>query len=88
MLYLLVGCRLCNWCLELDISSCAAIYSLLSELWIEQSLLAQKLELVEDNAPRVEDLRDVTSAEDAEVESYAAVIDPSSSCLASSQDAP
>ncbi|CAE7460097.1 unnamed protein product [Symbiodinium sp. CCMP2592] len=46
-----------------------------------KSLLAQKLEQVEDNAPHVEDLRDVTSAEDAEVESYAAVIDPSSSCL-------
>eukprot|EP00439_Symbiodinium_sp_Y106_P086110 s679_g31.t1 len=36
----------------------------------------------EDNSPHVEDLRDVTSVEDAEAESYAAVIDPSSaSCL-------
>ena len=45
------------------------------------SLLAQKLEQVEENAPVVEDLRDATSLEDAETEAYAAVIDPASSCL-------
>ena len=46
-----------------------------------KSLLAQKLEQVEENAPVVEDLRDATSLEDAETEAYAAVIDPASSCL-------
>ncbi|CAE7822629.1 unnamed protein product [Symbiodinium necroappetens] len=46
-----------------------------------KSLLAQKLEQVEENNPVVEDLRDATSLEDAETEAYAAVIDPASSCL-------
>lgn len=46
-----------------------------------KSLVASKLEHVEDGAPVVEDLRDVTSLEDAEVEAYNAVIDPSSATL-------
>ena len=46
-----------------------------------KSLMAQKLEQVEDNAPEAEDLRDVTSVEDAATEAYAAVIDPSTQLL-------
>ena len=46
-----------------------------------KSLLAQKLEQVEDNAPHAEDMRDVTSVEDAESESYNALIDPSTNFL-------
>ena len=43
-----------------------------------KSLLGQKLEQVEDNSPQAEDLRDVTSVEDAATEAYFAVIDPAS----------
>ena len=43
--------------------------------------LARKLEQVEDNAPHAEDLRDVTSLEDAEMEAYNALIDPSTFAL-------
>ena len=46
-----------------------------------KSLLAQKLEQVEDNAPHVEDLRDVTSLEDSQIGSYETVIDPASTFL-------
>ncbi|CAE7525252.1 unnamed protein product, partial [Symbiodinium pilosum] len=46
-----------------------------------KSLVAQKLEQVEDNAPYAEDMRDVTSVEDAESEAYNAVIDPSAAVL-------
>lgn len=46
-----------------------------------KSFLATKLEQVEDNAPYPEDLRDVTSVEDAATEAYDAVIDPASSVL-------
>ena len=46
-----------------------------------KSLLAQKLEQVEDNAPHAEDMRDVTSVEDAESESYNALFDPSTNFL-------
>ena len=46
-----------------------------------KSLVAQKLEQVEDNALYAEDTRDVTSAEDAEGEGYNAVIDPSAAVL-------
>ena len=46
-----------------------------------KSLMAQKLEQVEENAPEAEDLRDVTSVEDAATEAYAAVIDPSTQLL-------
>ena len=41
-----------------------------------KSLIAVKLEQVEDGAPTAEDLREVTSLEDAHVEAYGAVIDP------------
>ena len=46
-----------------------------------KTFLAQKLEQVEDNAPQAEDLRDVTSLEDAEMEAYNALIDPSTFTL-------
>ena len=46
-----------------------------------KSLLATKLEQVEENAPYPEDLRDVTSVEDAATEAYDAIIDPASSVL-------
>ena len=46
-----------------------------------KSLLAAKLEQVEENAPYPEDLRDVTSVEDAATEAYDAIIDPASSVL-------
>ena len=46
-----------------------------------KSLLGQKLEQVEDNSPQAEDLRDVTSVEDAAAEAYSAVIDPASAVL-------
>ncbi|CAE7214127.1 unnamed protein product [Symbiodinium pilosum] len=46
-----------------------------------KSLLGQKLEQVEDNSPQAEDLRDVTSVEDAATEAYSAVIDPVSAVL-------
>ena len=46
-----------------------------------KSLLARKLEQVEDNAPHVEDLRDVTSLEDSQIGSYETVIDPASTFL-------
>ena len=46
-----------------------------------KSLVAQKLEQVEDNAPCAEDMRDVTSLEDAESEAYNAIIDPSTAVL-------
>ena len=38
-----------------------------------KSLLAAKLEQVEENAPYPEDLRDVTSVEDAATEAYDAI---------------
>ncbi|CAE7582074.1 unnamed protein product [Symbiodinium natans] len=41
-----------------------------------KALVALKLEQVEDGVPIAEDLRDVTSFEDAEGEAYTAVIDP------------
>ena len=64
-------------------SAVASFHGALSDKELpSKSLLARKLEQAEDNSPHVEDLRDVTSVEDAEAESYAAVIDPSSaSCL-------
>ena len=34
--FLLVACRLCRWRLELDMSACAPLYSLLPELWIDR----------------------------------------------------
>ena len=46
-----------------------------------KSLIAAKLEQIEDGAPIVEDLREVTSLEDAHVEAYGAVIDPASQTL-------
>ena len=46
-----------------------------------KSLVAAKLEQVEDGAPIAEDLREATSFEDAEVEAYSAVIDPGSNTL-------
>ena len=46
-----------------------------------KSLIALKLEQVEDGAPVAEDLREVTSLEDAHVEAYGAVIDPASQTL-------
>ena len=46
-----------------------------------KSLIAQKLEQVEDNCPELEDLREVTSVADAATEAYAAVIDPTSNTL-------
>ena len=46
-----------------------------------KSLIALKLEQVEDGAPIAEDLREVTSLEDAHVEAYGAVIDPASQTL-------
>ena len=46
-----------------------------------KSLVAQKLEQIEDNAPHVEDLRDVTSLEDSQVGAYETVIDPASTFL-------
>ena len=42
-----------------------------------KSLLATKLEQVEENAPYPEDLRDVTSVEDAAIEAYDAIKDRS-----------
>ena len=53
-----------------------------------KSLLAQKLEQVEDNAPCVEDLRDVTSAQDAEVRPTRRSSILSLLAFTSSQDAP
>ena len=50
-----------------------------------KSLLAQKLEQVKDNAPHVEDLRDVTSLGDSQIGSFETVIDPASIFCASSQ---
>ena len=46
-----------------------------------KSLVASKLEQVEDGAPIAEDLRDATSFEDGEGEAYSAVIDPSTATL-------
>ena len=46
-----------------------------------KTFLAQKLEQVEENAPQAEDLRDVTSLEDAGMEAYNAFIDPSTFTL-------
>ena len=46
-----------------------------------KSLIALKLEQVEDGAPVAEGLREVTSLEDAHVEAYGAVIDPASQTL-------
>ena len=46
-----------------------------------KTFLAQELEQVEENAPQAEDLRDVTSLEDAEMEAYNALIDPSTFTL-------
>ena len=42
-----------------------------------KGLIASKLEQVEDGAPIAEDLREVTSFADSEVEAYNAIIDPS-----------
>ena len=46
-----------------------------------KALVALKLEQVEDGVPIAEDLRDVTSFEDAEGEAYTAVIDPTTAAL-------
>ena len=47
-----------------------------------KSLLAQKLEQVEDNCPEAEDLREVTSVEDCRKEAYSALIaDPVSNTV-------
>ena len=46
-----------------------------------KSLVASKLEQVEDGAPIAEDLPDATSFEDGEGEAYSAVIDPSTATL-------
>ena len=92
------ACAAClGWCLLATIGQqslhgsgyCLAFWTANSERkWLvselpSKSLLAQKLKQVEDNAPHVEDLRDVTSAEDAEVESYLRLL-----AFASSQDTP
>ena len=42
-----------------------------------KGMIASKLEQVEDGAPIAEDLREVTSFADSEVEAYNAIIDPS-----------
>lgn len=63
----------------------AAVEALHGELCDKEvpskSLIAQKLEQVEDNCPEAEDLREVTSVADAATEAYSAVIDPSSNTL-------
>ena len=53
-----------------------------------KSLVAAKLEQVEDGAPVAEDLREVTSFEDAETEAYNAVIDPATATLRIPQASP
>ena len=42
-----------------------------------KGMIASKLEQVEDGAPIAEDLREVASFADSEVEAYNAIIDPS-----------
>lgn len=46
-----------------------------------KSLVASKLEQLEDGAPVPEDLREATSFEDSAVEAYSAVVDPASNFL-------
>ena len=46
-----------------------------------KSLVASKLEQLEDGAPVAEDLREATSFEDSAVEAYSAVVDPGSNFL-------
>ena len=46
-----------------------------------RSLLASKLEQIESNQPIVENLQEVASLEDSELETYSAVIDPATNVL-------